>query len=83
LEYLHSHWFHNEELEPTDLYFEIDNERYPLRGVYLFSTGSLERVTHIEGPIPTIEEIDAMDEFSAVYITKETFEQLWEQAKPA
>jgi hypothetical protein len=24
-----------------------------------------------------------MDEFSAVYITKETFEQLWEQAKPA
>jgi hypothetical protein len=81
MEYIHSQWHHDDDLEPTDLYFEIDDERYALRGVYRFANGDLHRVTRIEGQIPPVKEINDGIDFSTTTISQETFENLWQEAK--
>jgi hypothetical protein len=82
MEYIHSQWHHDDDLEPTDLYYEIDSERYAIRGIERFANGDLRRLAHVEGQIPPVEEINDGVDFSTATISQETFENLWQEAKP-
>ena len=74
---------------PILLYSELDDERWEVRKVEVFSDGSFgyanratSRGTTFLGlePIPTLSEIAANPEFEPVAITKDEFEAIWLRA---
>ncbi|HEV2638065.1 MAG TPA: hypothetical protein VGX23_23150 [Actinocrinis sp.] len=88
--YLKVLWHHEFADEPVELFGEIGDDAYEVRKVDVFRDGRMEWAdaereagsTFLGGaPTPTIEEINAIAEFTAVVITAESFEDVWLQAK--
>lgn len=80
-------WHHQISEDPTLLFYEVvDGEA--LRKIEVWSDGHYgfadqERecggVYRAQGLIPTVGEISAMGEFTAVEITQDEFERLWQK----
>ena len=86
--YLKVTWHHDFPDEPSVLYSEID-AGYEIRkvdvyrdGTHDFADGSRSIVTTRLGeiPVPTAEEINEDPEFSAVAISAEDFDLVWQRA---
>jgi hypothetical protein len=70
---------------------ELDANGYEIRMVVTFLDGHSERAGHGEEteyaffgpePLPSINEINAQEEFEAVEITEDEFNQAWDSARP-
>ena len=88
-EYIKWFWKHNDDDMPILLFYEIDleNERYATRMIEVFSDKRANPVVEkgfdyiTEEPIPTIDEINIEDEFFAIIISKEEFENVYKSEK--
>ncbi len=83
------HWRHEIDEEPVLLYSEVDGCGRELRKVEGYRSGRLDVAgdgietgsTRLsEARLPAIEEIDALDEFSAEEISGDDFEVVWRRA---
>jgi hypothetical protein len=79
--YIKVRWKHDDPNDPILLYIEMDNDRWELRRVEIFSDGSFgyadrsaSRGTTSLSPEP------ANPEFEPVAITKDEFEAMWLKA---
>jgi len=88
--YLKVQWNHTFSAEPVLLCSELDDARLEVRKVEVFrdgQTGHADRrggsgQTRLgEEPVPPVAEIAADPQFEPVEITKEEFEDVWEQAR--
>ena len=86
MEYIRARWIHELSDEPEWFFHELDDERLELRRVEIHSDGVRRCFTRTEldelpalelGSIPTVEEIDAQDEFEAWAISVDQFEAEW------
>ena len=86
--YVRGEWFHDFADEPRFFYAELDDERYELRKVEVFKNGKTVRAsTEVlkrdpmaplsDQPWPSLEEINAHEEFHAQEISAADFEDLW------
>jgi len=82
-------WHHDHDDEPVEIYSELDDEGYEVRKVEVFRNGrhdhadagtSTGRTGSAEVPIPGIEEIAELDEFTPMWVTAEEFEAVWRKA---
>ncbi|TPW37695.1 hypothetical protein FKM52_21250 [Mixta tenebrionis] len=89
MKYIKVHWEHSFDDEPTELYSEIDDSRYEVRKVEVFSTGDLtfsdqstpKNISTLgELPIPSLNEINQDPQFKAIYIDADEFENVWIKA---
>lgn len=88
MKYIKVIWMHSFDDEPTELYSEIDDERYETRkveflsGNIIFSDEStpLELTTLGELPLPSLQEINKDPQFKAIYIERVEFERVWQNA---
>lgn len=89
MKYLDAQWLHDFDDEPCRIVSEIGDDDYETRKLEFFRDGSvacapeaklLKRAYLGEVPIPSLDYINEQDEFEAVYITKEAFDTLWQQA---
>ena len=89
ISYFHSVWHGAAGEYPTEFFYELDKERWAIRGVERFSDGSVKVLSFAdpnwrdlmpEAAIPTIEEINKSPEFSAREITRAEFEVIWTAA---
>ena len=84
-EYLKCYWKYIDDETPVLLFYEVDleNERYATRMTEVFSDRravpvvgeGFEFIT--EAPVLTIDEINQEDEFFAIAILKEEFEEIY------
>lgn len=80
-------WEHDNPQHPVLIYSELDEERYETRKIEIFRDGRIGYATTelmdngatglSEGPIPSVEEINANPVLHAREISKEEFEQVW------
>ena len=86
MEYIKVIWYHNFIDEPVELYYEVDYSRNELRKVELYANGAVGYASlnsHYNGSfpskdqIPTIEDINKDNQFSAMKICKNEFEEIW------
>lgn len=86
MKYIKCKWIHNFQDEPILLFSELDEDRYETRKIEIFRNneiGYADAVEHSKStdlgdlPDPPLEEINKSEEFEAVYISKEEFEQIW------
>jgi hypothetical protein len=86
--YLRVAWHHDIHEEPVTLLSEIVNGQ-EVRKIEIYRDGRLDyadgsRATGTtrlaEGLMPSIEEIDAQEEFTPEVIDAETFERAWQKA---
>jgi Domain of unknown function (DUF6881) len=77
--YIRVKWLHHDPSEPTDFYYEIQEDDWAIRGIEVFADGSIQNVGHglKEATIPTLEEINAMSDFEGMEISKDEFEVMW------
>ncbi|EPV2501582.1 DUF6881 domain-containing protein [Enterobacter hormaechei] len=89
MKYIKVYWNHSFDDEPVELYSEIDDSRYEVRKVEVFSTGDLifsDESTPInittlgELPLPSLSEINKDSQFKAIYIDAVEFENIWTKA---
>lgn len=82
MKYVKYYWKYIDANTPVLVFAELDDERYSTRQVEVF----LDRHIEIQGkngayvseaPYPSNEEINAMDEFCIMNISKEEFESVW------
>ena len=82
-------WKQDDPHTPILVYSELDDERWEVRKVELFTDGSFgyadratSRRTTFLGlePIPTLSDIAAIPEFEPAEITKDEFEAMWLKA---
>lgn len=80
-------WLHNHAEEPIRLVSEIDPENYEVRKLNFFSNGSTgfasSTLSHLgvelgSAPVPSISEINEMEEFEGKEIAQSDFDALWE-----
>lgn len=88
MNYIDVYWHHRFESEPVRLVSELDSDRYETRKLEFFRNGL---VCHAmvddstgdtmlgETPIPSLSHLNQSQEFSAMEITAEMFECLWQQ----
>ena len=71
---------------PTEFYSELDSNRYEIRKIEIFRNRKVGVATTKEHrgttelgtiPVPSIEEINLQDEFSAEEISQLDFEKAW------
>lgn len=84
-EYIKCFWKYIDYETPVVVFYEVDleNERYATRMIDVFANrkvdnfieNSFEFIT--EAPVPTVSEINEMDEFFAKFISKEEFEEVY------
>lgn len=95
MRYMKVDWHHNFPDEPITAYYEVDEDRYPLRQLEIFRDGrigyafyaddTLSNIIEFGGtmlgdqPIPEIDEINDNPELYAAAISKDAFESLWGQ----
>lgn len=86
MEYLKCFWKYTNNETPVLCFYEVDKdeERYTRRNIEVFINGEIEVLGEneefvSEEPCPTIEEINEMEEFKAVNITRQEFEEIWNQ----
>lgn len=85
MEYLYVTWNHNFEDEPKEFYMELDDERIQQRVLEIFKDGEIAYATCnqefntflAKESYPDIYEINSTEEFRAILITKEQFEEVW------
>jgi len=88
--YVRVEWHHEKADEPVVLYSEIDPEGWERRKVDAYADGRLDFADDLHEVGTTwlsdqphdlsVEEIDAMPEFSATEISRDDFEMVWRQA---
>lgn len=88
--YLKVLWHHDFPEDPVELFSEIGDDRYEVRKVEIYRDGRLEwadesRCTPAIGlgevPVPPLEEIAQLDEFTPSLISAYDFEQVWRAAR--
>lgn len=86
MEYIKCFWQYIDRNTPVLCFYEVDEEeeRYTRRNIDIFIDGNVEKLGEneefvSEAPCPTIEEINEMDEFKAFSITRQEFEDIWNQ----
>lgn len=84
--YLEVQWIHDFVDEPIFIYSELDNERNEIRKVEIYknrkkgfaSNNTFVNGSHLsETPIPTLEEINKDQQFIASEISRQRFEEIW------
>ncbi len=88
MRYVAVEWLHDDE-EPILLYSELDQEGWEVRKVEVYRSGAAHyaeagRRTGStllgEMPVPSLQEIAADPQFRPREITREEFEQVWQQS---
>jgi hypothetical protein len=86
MEYIKCFWQYIDRQTPVLCFYEVDKEeeRYTTRNIDIFIDGNIEKLGEYEdfvseAPCPTIEEINEMGEFKAFSITRQEFEEVWNQ----
>jgi hypothetical protein len=88
MEYIYVEWLHNTKNDPIILISELDENRYELRKIEIYKDGKVGFATKkiefmdtrlAEVPIPSKEEIAFQDEFLVREITKDEFENYWNE----
>jgi hypothetical protein len=83
------YWHHESSDEPVVLYSEVDDSGWETRKVEAYRDGrqdfgdaSRSTGTTMLGKVvtPSVEEIDAQQEFSAAEISHDEFESIWRRA---
>jgi len=89
MSYAKIRWKHQNAYDPVEIYTELDDARWEVRKVEVFSDGSRdfasgsrssERTFLSPEKIPPLAEIAANPEFEAKEISKEDFEEMWSKA---
>ena len=92
MEYIRVRWLHDNPSDPIWLISELDDERWEIRKVEIFSDGSRGYATsEIERggtrlglkPIPPLDQIAADSEFVPEPISREEFEAIWNSRESA
>ena len=88
MEYISVIWKHSHRDEPVRLVSELDEERFEIRKLEFFPDGSVGFAS-MEGEsagtrlgevtVPPLAEINEDPEFESVAITKNEFDQLWQE----
>lgn len=86
-EYIKCFWKYIDEETPVLLFYEVDleNERYATRMTEVFSDRRAVPVDEgyafvTEAPVPTVDEINQKDEFFAMVISREEFEEIYQSS---
>jgi hypothetical protein len=88
MKYILVKWKHEIEEEPVLLYSELDDDRWEIRKVEIYSNGRKGYASKNEQfgdtglglePIPKLEAIAQDLEFEPKKITKEEFEEVWKE----
>ena len=85
-------WHHQFPSEPTVLYSELDDQRFELRKVELFSDGRAGFASSTRSssaplcrlgvePVPSNDEINKDEQFDVFLIDEREFERAWELAQ--
>ncbi len=91
MRYIDVVWIHNFNDEPTRLVSEIGPDNFEKRKLEFFPNGSVgfaygavESINTRLGidVVPPLEEINAQSEFEGKNISKDQFEQLWQEYVP-
>ncbi len=86
--YLEVRWIHNLSDEPELIVSELDNDRNEIRKVEIFKNnrkGYADKDNSVNGsclseiPIPIVEEINSDNQFMAKEISRERFEEIWNE----
>jgi hypothetical protein len=89
MRYQEVHWLHELADEPVVLFSEVDDDGVERRKVERFRGGRLDLADEVtetgstmlgEGPMPSLDEINAHPEFEGRPIAKEEFEAVWRRA---
>ncbi len=85
--YVRVEWVHDFQDEPRFIYSELDDERYEMRKIEVFKDGSMTKVSTdnpesgstslADQSMPSLEEINADEEFHAQEISAVEFNALW------
>lgn len=86
MQYIDALWRHESATDPVRLVSEIDAERWEVRKLEFFANGEIgvacehfsngsTRLGEME--VPSLEQINSEPEFSAKYIEKTEFDELW------
>ena len=80
-EYIKSFWKYSDADEPVLTLHEIDLDagRSGIRCIEVYRDGHAERLVNkgMYAPVPTVESINALPNYTAYIITKEEFEDIW------
>ena len=86
--YIKVKWIHDSLEYPEVLYSELDDDRYEIRKVEIYKSGTIGFVNEHrsyqanlgECPIPEPNEINNDPQFQCTEISKTEFEEVWEAA---
>ncbi|GAA6167315.1 DUF6881 domain-containing protein [Sessilibacter corallicola] len=87
--YIYSKWKNSPAGSPVEFYSELDSARYETRKVEIFQNGKICYASKAKStgetrlgitPVPPIAEIMSQPEFDIKTITKQEFENMWQQA---
>ena len=87
--YIYSKWHNNPVGSPSELYSELDAQRYEIRKVEIFNDGKIGYASKTDTahgtrlgiiPVPSITEIEAQGGFDINEISKNEFEEKWRKA---
>lgn len=82
-------WRHSNSYDPVEIYCELDDARWEVRRVEVFSDGSLDYASRSKSEgrtflspetFSSLAEIRANPEFEATEIEKDEFDQMWSKA---
>ena len=85
MEYLKVTWQHHHSDEPVEIYSEINEDRWEIRKVELFSDGTSTYASPFyhtghtwlaEAPIPDLAEINSDSQFEGELINRRDFERI-------
>lgn len=84
MEYIKVKWLHASPSYPTEIYSEVDNNRFEVRKIEVYLDGTInyfDSVNNNQGlgtvPIPSVEEIMKQEDFLALKIDKSFFDLVW------
>lgn len=77
--YIHMRLLYEELEDPTEYYFELDDDGWENRRMEKYLDGRFEKAIGVaEGAIPSIEEINNSEGFEAKEIDDQTFNEIWD-----
>jgi len=90
MKYLHVKWRHDLPHQPTDIYTELDDDRWETRKVEVFADGRIQYADGVDStgktdlgelPSPTLRERRPSDVLTTTEIDETTFEHMWHLAR--